>query len=291
MARMSLSRLLREPLLHFVVLGAAIFVTYHVVSRGAAVAPQDIVVTPGTVENLVVTFERTWQRPPTDEEREGLIREYVRDEVAYREAMALGLDRDDTVIRRRLRQKLDFISEDVAAQVTPSDAELRAYFDAHPADFATERVYTFDHVFLSPERHGANLASDAEALRVQLSRPDHPEFTDLGDPFLLPHQYEKIPADMLRGMFGDEFVARLATLPIGEWTGPIASGYGEHVVLLRERSDGSPPSFDEARADVEREWENARRLEANERFYQGLLTRYRVVVEPARTDGPAGAGR
>ena len=293
MARASLKQLIREPLVHFVVLGAAIFGAYHLLNRGTASDPQDIVVTRGVVENLAATFERTWHRPPTDDELQGLIREYVREEAAYREAVALGLDRDDAVVRRRLRQKLEFVAEDIA-QTEPTDQDLRAYFAAHPDDFATEREFTFEHVFLSPDRHGDNLGADAEALRARLSRPGYSapaDLADLGDPFLLPHQFDVVPADELRNMFGDEFVVRLSQLPIGEWQGPVESGYGAHVVLVRERTDGRVPAFEEVRGTVRQEWENARRVEAQDLFYQGLVARYRVIVETAGANGAAGAGQ
>jgi hypothetical protein len=126
-----MKQILREPLLHFLLLGAAIFAVYSFVSRDKASEPGEIVITPGKIENIVTTFARTWQRPPTEDELRGLIQDYVREEAAYREALALGLDRDDTIVRRRLRQKLEFVFDDLAAQVEPTDADLQAHLQAH----------------------------------------------------------------------------------------------------------------------------------------------------------------
>src|SRR4029453_10496070 len=154
--------IVREPLVHFLLLGAVLFIAYGLVSKsGSSDGPRKITVTQGQIENLVSAFAKAWQRPPTSEELAALVRDLVREEVYCREAMALGLDRDDTVIRRRLRQKMEFISDDLATQAQPTDAELDAYLTAPPDSFRVERRFTFTHVFLDPEKHGPNLARDA----------------------------------------------------------------------------------------------------------------------------------
>jgi hypothetical protein len=143
---MALKSLMREPLLHFLVLGAALFVTFDLFGSRGNAAPGKIVVTQGQIAALREDFQRTWQRPPTPDEVEGLVGERVRDEVYYREALALGLDKDDAVIRRRLRQKLEFVSEDSAASLPPKDDELQRYFDAHTETFrgADGRIPAFE---------------------------------------------------------------------------------------------------------------------------------------------------
>jgi hypothetical protein len=148
-----IKRILREPLLHFLLLGAAMFAVYSVVSKDAGNEPSAIVLTQGKIANLATGFARTWQRPPTTEELDRLIRGYIREEVYYREALKLGLDRDDTVIRNRMQQKLEFISEDAAAMAGPSETDLQAFLDGHPGKFRVERQFTFRQVYLDPERH------------------------------------------------------------------------------------------------------------------------------------------
>ena len=288
---------LREPLLHFVLLGAAMFVIYGLVSQERVGKPGHIIITQGKIDNLAATFARVWHRPPADQELEGLIRDYVREEVLYREALALGLDRDDTVIRRRLRQKMEFVSEDFAAQAEPSDDDLRAYLQAHPEAFAAEPRVTFRQVYLDPLRRGAHLARDTDRLLAELRHISNTaDPAELGDAFLLPHRFERVSTAEVRTIFGETFAAGLSTLTPGQWQGPIPSGYGVHLVHVSERTAGRIPELAEVREAVRREWANARRLEANKRFYEGLLERYTVTIEPpqpkaAETGRPTGMGR
>src|ERR1700751_2477737 len=152
--RQATMRLLREPLLHFVLLGGAIFAAHSLVSRRSGAGPhREIVVSQGKLENLVTGFTRTWQRPPSREELRGLIRDYVREEAAYREAIAMGLDRDDTIIRRRLRQKLEFLNDDLAVNADPTDADLQSFLESHADEFKTGPAVTFQHVYLNPQAH------------------------------------------------------------------------------------------------------------------------------------------
>jgi hypothetical protein len=272
----------REPLVHFLLLGAAIFMVYSLLSQDRGRNPDNIIVTQGKIENLAAMFARIWQRPPADQELEGLIQDYIREEVLYREALALELDRDDTIIRRRLRQKMEFVLEDFAAPAEPSDDELRAYLHVHPEVFAVEPRFTFRQVYLDPQRRGANLSRDAERLLAELQQAgDNTDLTALGDAFLLAHQIEGISATDLRKVFGDTFVAGVSALTPGRWQGPVLSGYGLHLIYISERMEGRMPPLAEVRDAVRREWANARRAEANETFYQILLQRYTVTIERA----------
>jgi hypothetical protein len=272
-------KILREPLLHFLLLGAAIFGAYRLRSNAHATQPGNIVVTEGRIEALVAAFTRTWQRPPTASEREGLIRDYIREEVYVREAIALGLDQDDIVIRRRLRQKLEFVSEDLTAQAEPTDGQLSAYLTAHPDAFRVEPRYTFRQVFLDPHRRGDQLSHDAAHLLTRLRQAGTDPDT-LGDTSLLDLRFEALPASLVAQQFGDQFAAALSELSIGQWRGPVASTYGAHLVLVDDRTDGRVPGLEEVRAVVHRDWANAQRTDASEKYYQALLRRYTVTVEP-----------
>jgi len=276
-----MKRILKEPLLHFLLLGACLFIAYGMLQKPSATGDAGkIVVTMGQVENLAATFAKTWQRPPTPEELKGLVRDRVKEEVYCREAMALGLDQDDTVIRRRLRQKMEFISDDVAARAEPTDAELTAYLQAHPDSFRVDPRFTFRQVYLNPEKHGGNLAGDAAQLLAQLKQTgtaaDGPQ---LGDSLMLEHQFTAASVREIGNQFGETFAARLSELTPGQWQGPIKSGYGLHLVLISERTEGHLPALAEVRELVRREWNNARRLQANDMFYQELLKRYTVTIE------------
>ena len=204
----------------------------------------------------------------------------MRDEVYCREAMALGLDKDDTVIRRRLRQKMEFVSDDIAAQTEPTDADLNAYLQAHPDSFRVEPRFTFSQVYLNPEKHGENLARDTAQLLAQLNQAGgKADVSALGDSFLLEHTFAAAPASEVAKQFGEKFAAKLGELAPGQWQGPVESGYGVHLVLVSERTEGRLPALAEVRDAVRREWANARRLEANEKLYEAMLTRYVVTIE------------
>ena len=275
-----MKRLLKEPLLHFLLLGAAIFIAYGVVSKRTSGEPGQIVITQGQVASMVEGFARTWQRPPSSEELQGLVRDRVRDEVYCREAMALGLDKDDTVIRRRLRQKLEFVSDDIAAQTEPTDADLNAYLQAHPDAFRVEPRLTFRQVYLNPEKHGERLARDAAQLLTRLNQAGgKADASALGDSLLLEHTFAAVPGSEVAKQFGETFAAQLGELAPGQWRGPVESGYGVHLVFVSERTEGRLPALPEVRDVVRREWENSRRLEANEKFFQELRKRYVVTIE------------
>ena len=275
-------KILREPLLHFILLGAAIFAVYGFVTRHRTDKPGEIVVTQGTLENIITGFTRTWQRPPTEEELRGQIREYIREEAAYREALAMGLDRDDTIVRRRLRQKLEFLSDDLATRVEPTDADLQSFLRTHPGLFQSEPRFTFRHVYLNPQQHGANRAADEARLLAELQRGGaNADLSSLGDPFLLAPSFQNVSLAEVKQVFGDQFASALAALPTSHWQGPVASGYGAHFVFLSQRTEGSLPALPEIRDQVRREWFNTRRSEATEKFYQALLKRYTVKIEPA----------
>jgi len=211
---------------------------------------------------------------------EGLVRDYIREEVFAREAVALGLDKDDTIIRRRLRQKLEFVSEDIAAHAEPTDEQLRAYLKEHADAFRGDRRFTFRQVYLNPQQRGANLHRDAAQMLAQLRRSgSKADIATLGDSLMLENEFKALPAREVVKQFGEKFAATLGEMPIGQWQGPIESGFGVHLVLMTERTDGSMPALEDVRAAVRREWINARRLEVNEKFYRTLLQRYTVTIE------------
>jgi hypothetical protein len=255
------------------VLGALLFALYGWVSPKNGPAPDQIVVTRGQVESLAAGFERTWQRPPSDSELRGLVDDWVREEVFYREGLALGLERDDAVVRRRVGQKLEILSEDAQALAPPTDPELEAWLASHAADYAVPGATTFEQVLFDPARRG-------ESLRAQVERAlasGAPE--SLGDSTLLPARLERASAREVAASFGPEFADALAALPLGRWAGPVTSSYGVHLVRVTAREEGRAPALAEVRDRVARDFASARAREAKEALYQKLLARYRVTVE------------
>jgi PPIC-type PPIASE domain len=277
-----MGRLLREPLLHFLLLGAALFALHRAVAGPGGVPAAEIVVTRGRLDALAQGFAQTWQRPPTPEELAGLVDDYVRDEVLYREAVAIGLDRDDTVVRRRMRQKLEFLAEDAELGAEPTDADLAAHLAAHPDAYRLDVQLTFTQIFLDPGKRGAALPADAAALLETLRA--HPEAVDLetaGDSLLLEPRYvDATEADVAR-QFGAEFAAAIAGQTVGVWVGPVRSGYGWHLVRIDARTPGRTPELADVREAVARDWEAQRRAAALDADYERMKGGYRIQIEAA----------
>ncbi len=259
-------RILGEPLLQFAVLGVLLFVSFRMLGDPRNTAPQRVVVTTGQIERLAETWRRTWQRAPTRAELDGLVEDYVREEILYREALALGLDRDDTIVRRRLRQKMEFLSEDLGTPDPASDAELQSFLEAHPERFRVEARLSFRQVFLSSERRGeANSVQEAARLLVALQ--DDPAGADAdaaGDPLPLRAELSDATESEVERTFGSHFAVALRDVAPGRWQGPIASAYGLHLVFVRARTPARKPMLEEVRERVQSEWLVQRRREANE---------------------------
>jgi hypothetical protein len=270
---------LREPLLHFLALGAALFVMFDLVGGAAARAPDEIVVSAGRIEQLAVGFARTWQRPPTQAELAGLIDDYVNEEILYREALALGLDRDDAIVRRRLRQKMEFLSQDAVPPPAPTAAELADFLRGHPEKFREEPRLTFAQIYLSAERRGEAAARDGARLVAELNAHAPADLAALGDPLPLSREIEDRSESEIERELGGEIAQRLLEVEIGRWSGPFASAFGLHVVQLRARSEARVPALDEVRAAVEREWAVAQRARADAERMARLRERYRITIE------------
>lgn len=280
-------RILTEPLLHFVLLGAVLFAAFNILAREPAGAQETIVVSQARIENLAAKFTRTWQRPPGAAELNGLIQDYIREEAAVREALALGIDRNDTVIRRLLRQRLEFVTEDVAALTEPSEADLNGYLRDHAEDFRTETRISFSQIFFDPQRRGAALTADAGKLRARLNAAGgQVDVAMLGDATLLEHQFTALPLSAAVHLFGEDFAAALSTQKPGKWSAPIASAYGEHLVYVSDVTPGTVPELAQIRDTVRRELLNTRRKTALDAYYTALLQRYQVSIDmPPATPG------
>ena len=275
----SVERLVREPLIHFLALGALLFLLFAFVGGNEDAVGDRIEVSRAKIDQLAGTFRRTWQRPPTAGELDGLIEEYVREEVYYREALAMGLDEDDLIVRRRMRQKLEFLTDDIVGAAEPTADELQAYFNEHRQRFREPDRISFEQVFLDPDRRGDSALDDAARLleRLRASKDANPEL--LGDSLMLPSSFEDVSKLDVARHFGAEFAERLAGLPVVEWSGPVESGFGLHLVRLSSRLEAPQPTLGEVRDTVEEEWRRERREEAAEAFYQSLRRRYEVVVK------------
>lgn len=275
-----LRRLLREPVLHFVLLGGVLFALYGL-TRGGGEPTGRIVVRGEDVARLAATWRMQWGRPPTQAELDGLIDAHVRDEILYREALALGLDRNDTIVRRRMVQKMEFLGEDLAATREPSDAELERFLAQHADRYREPATIDFSHVFFSRDRRGERAVADARAALPDLrgSNGDAAAARGAGDPFLLRNDYSARSRQDVRELFGAEFAGAVFALEPGEWQGPVESAYGFHLVRVGARTEPRLPALSEIRARVAGDWRAEHREAAKRAFYDQLRRRYDVVVE------------
>ena len=288
---MSWSRWLREPLLHFLLLGVLLFALFQWLGGDSGPQSSRITVSQARVQQLATAFTKVWQRPPTEAELKGLVDDYVREEIAYREAVAMGLDRDDTIIRRRLRQKLEFLVEDAASATPPTEAELQAFLDAHPDQFSVQPQVSFRHVYVDPSAGGDARTRAQDLLRRLQDAGPEARIDDVGDPIMLDPEVPLLRQDEVARLFGAEFAAQVATLPPGRWEGPVQSGYGLHLVMLRESVTGRAAALEEVRREVERELLGQRRREQLAAMYDELLGKYSVTIEGPSTQPPAEAPR
>ena len=276
----TLKNLIREPLVHFLVLGAGMFGLFALVGDRSEIEPDEIVVGAGQIERMSQAWRKTRMRPPTQLELEGLIRDYIKEEIYYREALTLGLDQDNAVIRRHLRQKMEFLSEDIASQIEPDGEALQAFLDANPDKFRTDLRVSFQHVYFSWDKRGDLAAVDARQVLATLDGSEsYDDISVMGDALPLPQAVDLYPLREVSSLFGREFAQQLTILDVGRWQGPIASGFGVHLVYIGERIDASLPQLDEIGDTVMREWREEQRQSVNQVFYDTLRTGYDVVIE------------
>ncbi len=273
----TVKRVLRSPLLHFLLMGAVLFGLYARFGREDESERKQIVVAAEQVELLASLWEKQWQRPPTPRELDGLVQSYIREEVLYREALALGLDRDDMVVRRRLAQKIEFLAQDLATQAEPSDRELTTFYEEHPEIFEEPARVTFHHVYVNVDKHGPRAREVAEGVLAELRAGGDPD--GLGDRFMLQRDYlRKSPSEVARH-FGGGFAEAVFELAPGEWQGPIESGYGLHLVEVESFEESYLPPLDDIRKTVRDEYLSYRRREVDELFYNKLREGYEIVIE------------
>ena len=273
-------KLLREPLFQFAILGVVLFVVYSVTAdRLSSRDSATIRITASEIELLSATFQRQWQRPPTDFELGNLIDSRVREEVLYREALTVGLDTNDMVVRRRMVQKMEMLSQDLALLTDPTDAELQAFFDERKEDYRISPRLSFSHVYFNADRRGAAVEDDARrALAdIQAQSPPLQSAPDRGDRFMLGYDYADASTEEVAREFGQQFADTLTELEPG-WQGPVVSGYGIHLVFLEKRVDGRIPAWTEVRDRLVMDYNRTRSDRARDALYEGLRQKYEVVI-------------
>ena len=278
-------QLLQEPLVHFLLIGAGLFVLSAWVGGSESPSTNRIVLSQADIERVLKTWKMKWSRPPTPAELAAVMEDHVREEVLHREALALGLDRDDTIIRRRLAQKMEFLYEDLTAPEPPSDSELESWLEDNPQRYRIPVRVSFVHIYISPDRRGDRAEADARSLLAELRRgPETVQPSSRGDRFMLQHEYAQRPEPDVARLFGARFASSVVELEPGGWRGPIESGYGLHLVRVTERLEATIPALSDVRDRVVEDFQYEQRRKANESIYTSLRARYRIEVEEGVLD-------
>ena len=273
----------REPLLHFLVIGAALFVIYHWLNPTAANSDTSrrIELTNDDIRQLEISWTAQWQRPPTPEEMRNLVEDKVRQEILYREGLALGLDRGDTIVKRRLAQKMEFLTDDISALRDPSLDELKKWYAKNRSQFSLPSRITFRHLYFSPDKRGAQARDAAASALEKLAgkAADTIDLATLADPFMFQDHYGDRTPDQVANVFGTKFAKELFKLRPGAWSGPVESGLGWHVVWVDSISPGRTPEFEEVDiSEIKSQWLSAQRAETKRELFEAMRARYEIVL-------------
>jgi len=268
---------MRDPLVQFLLAGAALFILYSAIQSPNTFDPEskEIFLPAAQIELISSNFARTWNRPPTSEELGKLVDSFVHEEIFYREALALGLDKNDSTVRRRMQQKLAFLYDDIYAMIDPTDQELRDWLDANTGDYVRSSETTFQQIYLGVDKLTTSGFATETLKALETGRSP----VELGEPSLLPRRVIAATTAIVERGFGKQFANALADTGVGEWTGPIHSTYGAHLVLIEQRTEAQAGNFDDIRDTLRMDFIRVRRLESEELRYARMLQRYQVTVE------------
>jgi hypothetical protein len=261
-------------------MGAALFIISPLLGNPGGGEVKRVVVTEGQIEYLHNIWQKKWMRSPTAAELNGLIEDRITEEILYREAIAMGLDRDDAVIRRRLRQKFDFLAEDLTSEMRPTDEELQNFMDENSELYRVDPQLSFNQVYLSFDKRGDDIQNEAQNLLHTLkTKSPSVRIDTLGDPFLLDFQCDQCSYGDVADVYGTNFADSVLGVTAGKWAGPVESPYGLHLVFVSEITKFSLPTLDQVRENVERDWHAARRRDAKQQMYRVLREKYKIIID------------
>ena len=274
-------KILKEPLFHFLLLGVVIFVVYFILNPAEDNAGNQIKITQNDVDRFVQIFQKQWQRKPNKQELEGLVRAHLKEKILYREALALGLEKDDTIIRRRLAQKMEFLITDVTVPEEVDDKDLLAFYEKNSARYTRAAKLSFRHIYFNPDIRGERLMDEANATlhTLQSTNAGMNVPNTYGDRYMLPLLYELTSEQEVARAFGREFTEQLLQTESGRWQGPIRSGYGVHLVYIQQRDAASIYPFNEVRDRVKNDYLFELRQQRNEEVLEKLKSRYEITIE------------
>lgn len=271
-------KLLKDPFLHFVVIGALLFVTYLWVNPASMADHREIVVDAGRIEQLIARFERTWNRAPSDEELKGIIDNFIVEEILYRQALTMGLDNNDSVIRRRLRQKLEFLTMEATSLEEPSDTELQQYLEQNPEQFQTAARFSFEQIYIKIDQSKGGIKAQVEIIQERLRKGEQVT----GARSLIPERFEQVTDFEVDRIFGNGFAKSLEKLPLDQWSEPLTSGLGTHLVRISAYQPAEIPPLVSVQKEVLREWRNTRNQQMKAQLLEQLRANYTIVIESER---------
>lgn len=281
---MKIPQVLREPFTHFLLIGLAIFVAFYWTNPDwSSERDNTITITLGDIDRYKQIFRKQWQRDPSKEELEGLIRSHLKEEVLYREALALGLEKDDTIVRRRLAQKMEFLITDATVPAEIDDKELMTFYEKNQSRYMQTARLSFTHIYFNPDQRGERLLDEAQATlkTLQTTRASSKVPHDYGDRFMLNSVYTQKSTDEIAREFGERFAFELTTLTPGRWEGPVESGYGLHLVYVSQHEQASVLPFNDVRERIKNDYLFELRQERNEQVLDKLKERYQIIIEDA----------
>ena len=273
--------ILKEPVFHFLLIGSLLFVTYQSFNNYLNRDKHVIVVNNDEIQMLEQSWEMRWNRPPTAQEREGMINGEVREMVLYRTAIEMGLDKQDRVTRRRLAQQVELLGAGMIQSPQPSEADLVKYYEDHKEEFRNPETVTITQIFFDPDKRGDATLDDANAALNSLNLQNDPNgnFSAIGDAFMLPKYFPNKTEMEIRRQFGTGFTQSVFELEAGKWHGPVLSGYGTHLVFVHNHEINELPDYTMVRDYLRDEWMAQRKTELEEQYIEGLMARYVVVIE------------
>jgi len=270
-----LNKLFKEPLVHFIAIGIAIFFAYYVLNPEQSQDDKQIIIDNNTIAPLISGWQRVWMREPNNKELHSLIEDYIQEEIYYREAMAMDLDKNDMIIRRRLRQKMEFLTQNINIP-QPSDNELLTWLQTHQEEYRNPAKISFSHIYFNADKHGANIAEVAEQAYQSVLKQDN---TVNGDPFMLPKSFKLANYEAIQRVFGENFASALFSKKNTGWHSPIPSAFGMHIVNIESIQEASDADFETLKPELAEDWKKDQQRKANQAMYESMRSRYNIVMD------------
>jgi peptidyl-prolyl cis-trans isomerase C len=276
-----LNSFLKEPVLYFLLFGVLLYVSYQSFNNYLNRDKYVITVSQEEIQMLDQSWQMRWNRPPTPEEKEGLLKKNIRDKVLYRTAIEMGLDKEDMVIQRRMVQKIEYLGADIIQPPQPNEAELVAYFEEHKDEYKLPEIITMTHLFYDPDKRGETTLDDANKALARLNAQNDPNsnLSEFGDAFMLANYYPNKTEMEIRKHFGSGFTESVFELETGKWHGPVLSGYGTHLVFVHNHEINEMPEYTDVRDMVRVDWMAMKKAELEQQYIDGLMARYEIVIE------------